>query len=697
MKKFTPNYVPHPWTDVQTSKTDNGVKFDVWGRTYTVDNNVLFSSVVSQGHELLAAPMRLISKENGEDSVWNDFEVYLMEGANNCSSTICATGRSNAFYINTSLTVAYDGCVKGNIKIMPRGFTVREVFFVGEQNLPEYRLDSLWLEIPLKREAARFYQIYPRSAVTLPDGTEKPWSRMNTGDEVLAGTTKFPFKHQMMLSDGNIGLGCFFESDQLWHPKDENSVVECIANDDEVILRFHLLDEQPKQWKPVSRNRDITAFRPITFDFGMQTIPFRPLPENMYTEHNVHIDCFKKIDNDYEDYLLEPYVTDDGVVTDEIVLDRMQRLGVNTLYLHEKWNTCQNSVWLTTKAADRLHLIVREAHKRGIKVIPYFGYEVSSLSPEWAEKAEKMILYHPEGRLVGMWNRVPFQCDTHICQGSDWQDDFCDGIERIYREFNIDGIYLDGTVTAWECYNENHGCGYRDEEGKLHPTCSFWGVRNMMQRLYEITEKYHGVMNCHTSGAFTLSALSHCHSIWEGEDAQFVLMKGELDRMPENFYKGQFLPQQYGLPLNMLCYENRPHWTYQHSNAFSLLLGIIPKPNEIGEFLEDTSALWDIFDSIPFAKATWHPYFKNDGTITSSAEPIKSSYYKYTDVTGATHLLAFVSNIEKSDAENVTLTVKGAKSIYQLRPEKSLITNENTVSFEIFEGFSNRIYDIVID
>jgi len=48
----------------------------------------------------------------------------------------------------------------------------------------------------------------------------------------------------------------------------------------------------------------------------------------------------------------------------------------------------------------------------------------------------------------------------------------------------FDGVYLDGTVEPWACYNERHGCGYRAADGTLRPTYPIFGVRQFMQRLY---------------------------------------------------------------------------------------------------------------------------------------------------------------------------------------------------------------------
>lgn len=57
----------------------------------------------------------------------------------------------------------------------------------------------------------------------------------------------------------------------------------------------------------------------------------------------LHIDCFKKISNDYDEFLINTVVDSDR----EIGYDRIKRLGVTTLILHKKRNQIQNCWELT--------------------------------------------------------------------------------------------------------------------------------------------------------------------------------------------------------------------------------------------------------------------------------------------------------------------------------------------------------------
>jgi len=64
--------------------------------------------------------------------------------------------------------------------------------------------------------------------------------------------------------------------------------------------------------------------------------------------------------------------------------DSAAELGVKTLIFHENWTPIQN-YWETTREED-LKKLVAACHQRGIKLLLYFGYELSTLAPEWADE-----------------------------------------------------------------------------------------------------------------------------------------------------------------------------------------------------------------------------------------------------------------------------------------------------------------------
>ena len=185
----------------------------------------------------------------------------------------------------------------------------------------------------------------------------------------------------------------YAETDKDWQPADSQKTVEFIVKDNEVVLRLNIIDGQPDKWNDINAENDHGQYEypDISYRLMFQATPVKPFPENPYKEKQLHIDCFKKVLQEYIDFLSNPVV--EG--SDEIGYDRIKRLGVTTLILHEKWNQVQNYWKLTKRTAHQLRTIIEECHKRGIKVVTYFGYEISTMSDIWYDKAE---LYKRKGR-----------------------------------------------------------------------------------------------------------------------------------------------------------------------------------------------------------------------------------------------------------------------------------------------------------
>ncbi len=81
-------------------------------------------NVVSQGEELLSAPVRIVRIENGKEIVWEKFNNFIMNGANEEKVFVCSSTQSLAFVLNVTTEMEFDGCANIGISIMPRGRNV---------------------------------------------------------------------------------------------------------------------------------------------------------------------------------------------------------------------------------------------------------------------------------------------------------------------------------------------------------------------------------------------------------------------------------------------------------------------------------------------------------------------------------------------------------------------------------------------
>ena len=334
--------------------------------------------------------------------------------------------------------------------------------------------------------------------------------------------------------------------------------------------------------------------------------------------------------------------------------DELKEKGVTTLILHEKWNKCQNWFELSEFTAHQLHTIVDECHKRGIKVLPYFGYELSTMAPQWSELQDKVKMVDEKGAMEGGWWRVPFQRDYVVCYHSEYEALFLNGMEKLMDEFHIDGVYLDSITFPRLCYSTEHGCGWYDPQGRLHGSYCLKTLRRMFRRLYEIVQSRGGEINVHSFGYLNFLTIPYIHQNWYGENLQFDRMHGDTEDVKLDYFRAEYLGRNMGAPVEFIAYENRPLWTFEQALACSVLHGILPRPNEIHHPLELMSRVWKVFGAFPIEQSEWMPYWTNNAR--ADHEKVRISYYRYTDLSGAPQLLAFAVNISAKPVEKVTVS-----------------------------------------
>ncbi len=660
----------------EIEKTDIGYDARVWNRTYKMGNSPLFDSIISGGEELLAGPIRVVGLDGERPLVWNfrdetvdmgDTTIRKMvDDDESTEKRFIRATQSERFVLNTQYSVDYDGCAKCMLSVMPRGRSVAQGFGLGAKvdNSPR-TLDRFWLEVPLKKSVAKFYQYLP---------TFHP--EYHHVDPIENENISLGFVSNIFVGNEDVGLSLFFDSDKNWQVEDKDKYVEIIVNEDDVVLRFHLIDRDPDCW--LNKGGNGMGLLPIVFEFGVQATPVKPFPKNPFKEHNLHIDCYKKVFIDYESFLFEKK-SEDG----EIMIDRIARLGVDTLYLHEKWNDLQHSVDLTEETANRLVHIIDEAHKRGIKVIPYFGYELSSLSPMYHPDYAKYRKIRNERCMnqEDSWYRYPWQRATYVCNSSEYGEYFLNGIDKLMTKYGFDGIYLDGTLLSPPCINEAHGCGYRDREGNLRPTYNVWKIRDFSEKLYEIVHRHGGIINFHASECMQTYNMAFVDSIWDGEVIQGPLLHGKVDEVPEVLFRCAYTGRNIGVPVQMLCYSNPPQWTFHQATANVLPFGILPKPVDVGEPLEEMDRIHKIYDAFPIEKAEWMPFYKN--SVECEKDIIRTSYFEC-----GNKVLAIIANMKNVPSGDVRIKFPFViKSIVNAMTGESIEMQDSTiiVSFEKFD------------
>lgn len=353
----------------------------------------------------------------------------------------------------------------------------------------------------------------------------------------------------------------------------------------------------------------------------------------------------------------------------KLMLDVARERGTRTIVFHEHWTDIQNYTETTHEA--ELRSLVDALHKRGMRLAVYFGYEMADIAPEFTFYSQECLRWKP-----GQWyyTRQPEQKDYGVCYNSPWADFLADGMEKVLKKYNIDGVYLDGTVVPMGCDNTLHSCGYYDEKGELHPTFPIFAVRELMKRIYTIC--YHHrpgepFVNAHNSTYFGSPTLAFTTSYWDGEQFAGAQRNGKhpLELLPLDSFRCEFMGHNIGVPADFLVYEGNP-FTYQEGLAISLIHDVFPRPPGLGsEGFELASKIWKAFEEFGATKSQWIPYWQDDRPITAEGEDIYASTY----LKKGEGAIVVVSNLGKEGRET-TLKLDANKLGFLPKEAREVIT-----------------------
>jgi hypothetical protein len=180
-----------------------GSRVEVVGRTYRMNGYGLWDSVVSEGRELLAAPIRLRSTSKQEELDWQ-----IREGGWDRTDPKLAVYEAEAgcgpVRVRTRSAIEIDGCMRVEMELLP-----------GEEPAP---VDDLWLDIPLRAsEVPLFHQVTDglrrNYSGRTPAGEGQVWS----GAEAHRyGRWLNAFVSYVWLGAERRGLAWFGENDRGW-------------------------------------------------------------------------------------------------------------------------------------------------------------------------------------------------------------------------------------------------------------------------------------------------------------------------------------------------------------------------------------------------------------------------------------------------------------------------------------------------
>jgi hypothetical protein len=568
----------------------------VVGREYRFGGGPFLTGVTAEGASLLARPVEaFLSWPGGEARLSGP--PARVEKRSDASIVLRAKGNAGPFTVEGKSTVEFDGMIRTDFTLgAPAGTVVREFA----------------LRIPIRGKHAKYLYHYPGQ-----------WGSVANAGSLPAQGWRHAFKPLIWLGDEERGLCWFAETDQNWTPTDDPEAIRIVRGGDVVTLELHVIAS--------SRTLD----RPLAFTFGFQATPVKAPTQDVWDFRICHDGNYGIESAPYGEAAAG--ASPAGSMT---VLDHLAQLGVRTIVFHEHWTEIQN--YTSTTHGEELRRLVKACHDRGIRLLLYFGYEMSNTAAEYPAYSEECLV-QPR---AGGYTRKPEQTAHIVCYRSHWQDFMAQGIARVMDEYGIDGVYLDGTANPWACANARHGCGYDTPDGGRRPTYPIFAVRQLMRRIYNIVKsrKPDGLVNVHQSTNMTIPTLAFATCYWDGEQISGIARGAEvLQTLPLDSFRTEFMGHQWGVPAELLCY-GQPY-TYQQATAIALLHDVLVR-GQGWENLELESKLWRVMDDFGRRQADWRPYWANQDVVQATPPEVRVSLYNR----GRRGALVVVSNLGSSEA-----------------------------------------------
>ena len=646
-----------PWTPVKITQNGNSVSAEMWGRKYDFENSLMPTKITSQGKEMLYAPIKLTPVFFDTEGEWHNITTSVCEESDEKAIFIAAAECDNVM-INTAVTVECDGFVKIDFKLMSH-------WQFSKDNTPRPKLTGLYMDVPIKKEFATLMHYWPNDKTSIiPSGKV-----MNSGE---TREVTFPFKPYVSFGNEEVGLGIYSgDSCENYILNDEDVCVVITDKGDYVNYRLKFLEQMPKNWQ--GRNdKWVSALKPVVFNIGFHATPVKPMRSGEETYKIYHwgnCDLMKV----------------DGKMNMEMI-NSLDKAGVKWVILHENWTGIQNFGY----PLDKQFTIdfIKECHKRGMKVMVYFGYEFSTLHWDFHKLADDYLIKTVDNEFCGGWQRNPYQRAYMVCYNGGYSDVMIKRVEYVMDELGVDGIYTDGTYIPWECANKDHGCGCTNSNGEFVPTFPIMPVREHVKKLYEVVHKRGGIIDAHQSSCCVMPTLSFCDSYYDGENIQGMLSKDNMDFLNMPAFRTEYMGWNFGMPANFIAYTNEER-TIEALSALTLLHNTHCRCCSIHASLERDlgylSGIWKIFDEYDLDNAEWTPYWKNDVAPALTDKAYVSLY----DTKKGT--VAFAAHFAYGNEEITVKIPDGVKSVTNINTKEEYKIEDGKITIKTPSALLNAL------
>jgi len=416
-----PNRVLKPWTPLTWASQ----QVSAWGRTYTWDNTSLLpSSIISQGTELLASPVRIVATISSIDyTVPLDSFVFTKQTGARVEMTTTGSVAGVAFTANMHMD--FDGFLWIKISTDEPAETIQ--------------FEKLRIEVLLDSDHAYNYQCF---------------SQTYTG-KIGASTISLPWEAipYHWFGTEELGLGFIYSSLQYWQPATESAFCKLYPNTPTGSTHKYVMNLLESSAAADGR----------VYKFGIQATPIKPLPADWHS---------MMADNAWPGYW-QLSDQDTNNIDFEVLWGHTSGWGDLMLGLNdpEHWDVVGTTAAVTYQH-DKGGALV------GIATCPQkIQNTITNFDEHWLEWRREP---YAEGKIT--WDGIDCWAD---CPASTALVDYLVYYwQQNMVNFNLDGLYFDGFLGAHgACKNPYHGCGWVDGSGVRHETLPVLAIREAMKRV----------------------------------------------------------------------------------------------------------------------------------------------------------------------------------------------------------------------
>ena len=200
---------------------------------------------------------------------------------------------------------------------------------------------------------------------------------------------------------------------------------------------------------------------------------------------------------------------------------------------------------------EKLRRLADAVHRAGMGLVLYHSLALPDIAPEFDTLADDCLCEPRTANYVH--SRQPDQRDYPVCHRSAYPAIWAEGIEALFEDYGIDGLYLDGAACPIPCANARHGCGYTDADGQAASHVSdLRGERDDEAPEDDLRIAVRPTLIvAHMSSMITLPSLSFADVLLTGE--QYWKSPDDY-RPPIEFFRTECMGHNHGIPTHFIGY-----------------------------------------------------------------------------------------------------------------------------------------------